>query len=55
MNSFCTRPSRLFSGEPDALFSQDAGRFTTGVILDSDLSSPFNFQLDTQQCPYTVQ
>lgn len=53
--TFCQRPTRLFSGEPDALFAQDADRFTTGVVLAAALSSPFHFQMDTQQCPYTVQ
>jgi hypothetical protein len=51
MQEFCTRPSRLFSGEPGALFTPDSGRFTVSDILTAPLSSPFQFQLNSNQAP----
>lgn len=48
---FCTRPSRLFSGDPSALFAQDSQYFSVSEILQASLSTPFNFQLDTPQVP----
>lgn len=43
----CTRPSRLFSGDPSALFAQDSqsGNFP-GPIIEG-LTSPFEYQYET--------
>lgn len=49
---FNTRTSRLFSGDPSALFAPDAAYYSVGVVSGA-LTSPFQFQLDTDQCPYT--
>jgi hypothetical protein len=54
MEKFNTRSSRLFSGDPSALFAADAKRYTVGTTIQNALSTPFNFQLDTDQCPQTV-
>lgn len=52
---FCTRPSRLFSGDPSALFAQDsqAGNFAGPVI--SGLVSPFQYQFETNPAADTQQ
>jgi hypothetical protein len=51
---FCNRPSRLLSGEPGALFTPDSGRFQVSQTLTQALSSPFQYQLNSQQVPDTV-
>lgn len=51
---FCTRKSRLMSGEPGALFTPDADRYQVSQILQQPLSTPFEFQMDSQQVPDTV-
>jgi hypothetical protein len=45
--NFCSRPSRLFAGDPSALFAQDsqAGNFP-GPIADG-LISPFEYQFES--------
>lgn len=55
MQEFCTRPSRLFSGEPDALFAQDSGLYSFSTIVENDISSPFTFDLEGDSVPSTVQ
>ena len=55
MNNFCTRPSRLFSGEPDALFAQDSALYSFSTTIENNLSSPFNFDLEGDSVPSTVQ
>jgi hypothetical protein len=52
MDSFCTRPSRLFSGDPSALFAQDS-QFLNVSETTGGLSTPFSFNLDTPQVPNT--
>jgi hypothetical protein len=48
---FCSRPSRLFSGDPSALFAIDSQFLKVSAILEAGLSSPFAFVLDTPQVP----
>lgn len=49
---FCSITSRLFSGDPSALFAPLSAFFSVGAI--ADLTSPFNFQFDTNQVPDSV-
>jgi hypothetical protein len=51
MDSFCTRPSRLFSGDPSALFAQDSQFLNVATTIAAGLSTPFSFNLDTPQVP----
>ncbi len=55
MKNFCTRPSRLFSGQPDVLFTQDSGLYSFSETVQNDLSSPFTFDFESEQVPSTVQ
>jgi len=50
---YCSRASRLFSGDPSALFAQDSQFLNVAATLDAGLSSPFQFVLDTPQVPNT--
>jgi hypothetical protein len=50
-NGFCTRPSRLFAGDPTALFAPDTQFRNWGQSLPNGLSSPFAFQIDTEPVP----
>ena len=53
MDKFCSRPSRLFSGEVAALFGQDAQQYSYSTILDAALSSPFSFFMDSEIAQYS--
>ena len=48
---FCTRPSRLFSGNPSALFGPDAQYQSVAGPVTPTLSTPFQYQFDTNQVP----
>ena len=51
MRDFCTRPSRLFSGNPSALFGPDAQYQSVAGPVTPALSTPFQYQFDTNQVP----
>jgi hypothetical protein len=51
---FCLPASRLFSGDPSSLLAKDSSYYAVGTVLQAALSTPFVFQLDTDQCPYSV-
>jgi hypothetical protein len=48
---YCTPPSRIFGGDPSALLAQLTTFYSIGQVVT--LTTPYNFQMDTDQCPFT--
>lgn len=53
MEKFCNRPSRLFSGDPSALFAMDKEFYTAPGSFISEAAITDGFVIDTDQVPST--